>query len=69
MQNGAEKIEKGQTSRDTPKATTTQVKEKAPPAKQVKSMKLVLQEVSRLFYRKTEDCFYRKPANSFYRKV
>jgi len=39
LQTQVEKTKKGQTSRDTPKATTTQVKEKAPPAKQAKSEK------------------------------
>ena len=40
LQARAAKTEKGQTSRDTPKAATTQFKEKAPPAKQAKSEKI-----------------------------
>ena len=39
LQTWAERTEKVQTSKGTPKATTTQVKEKAPLAKQAKSGK------------------------------
>ena len=41
MQTQAEKIEKGQTSKGTPKATIEKSKEKAPSAKQAKTMKTV----------------------------
>ena len=39
LQTRAKRTEKVQTSKGTPKATTAQVKEKAPPAKQAKSGK------------------------------
>lgn len=40
LQTWAERTEKIQTSKGTPKATTSQVKKKAPPAKQAKSRKI-----------------------------
>ena len=41
LQTRAERTKNVQTSKGTPKATKTQVKEKAPPAKQAKSRKTV----------------------------
>ena len=41
FQTREERTKNVKTSRDTPKATTTKLKEKAPPAKQVTTMKTV----------------------------